>query len=741
MRTFLLSTSAVLSLTAGAAWAETDLEGAVEAPQVAPVTVIATRNETRTDEIPVTVSVITAEEIEANLYTDIKDLVRFEPGVSVPTSPQRFTAALSGAGRDGNSGFTIRGMGGDRVLIVTDGIRMPDGFSFGAQNVGRGGYNDLDLMQRVEILRGPASALYGSDGIAGAVSFTTRDPEDMLGGEAFTARARVGYASADESWTEGVSIAGSNGALSGLLAYTRRDGQETENQGDDFSETTARTAPNPMDLSSNAVLGKLVWQVAPNHRLRLTYDHYESDLSGDALSSRGPAVPPFQPNATLQVLGEDEQQRDRVSLDHRFTDAFGLDRGSMAVYWQDATTRQFTYEDREPAADRTRDVTFDTRVFGLNAEGYRVFGRGGAVQHRVTFGGDWSESTQEAIRGGTVPGAGETFPNRPFPITDYSLAGLFLQDEMVLLDGRLSITPAVRYDWYELTPEADALYTGGPVEGQSDSHLSPKLGVVYWPTATFGLFANVAEGFKAPSPMQVNNAFSNPLFGYVSIPNPDLGPETSTSVEGGLRFRNVRVAGGDARLSLAAFRSDYDDFISQIVVSGSFTPADPAVYQYVNLGSVTVHGFEARGDIAWDNGFNATAAFSYADGEQTEAGVRASLPTIDPIKLVAGLGYAEPAGRWGGQAIVTWSAEKDANETDGLNCYDTCFTGNDFTLLDLTAYWNVNDRVTLRAGVFNVFDETYGWWSDIAGLSAASTVLDAYTQPGRNVSVSLALRY
>ena len=71
MRTFLLSISAVLSLTAGAAWAETDLEGAVEAPQVAPVTVIATRNETRTDEIPVTVSVITAEEIEANLYTDI----------------------------------------------------------------------------------------------------------------------------------------------------------------------------------------------------------------------------------------------------------------------------------------------------------------------------------------------------------------------------------------------------------------------------------------------------------------------------------------------------------------------------------------------------------------------------------------------------------------------------------------------------------------------------------------------
>lgn len=732
MRKILFSSSAVLALSAGAAWAE-DAADQLRPSEVAPVTVIATRSEARTDEIPVTVSVITADEIEENLYTDIKDLVRFEPGVSVPTSPQRFTAALSGAGRDGNSGFTIRGMGGDRVLIVTDGIRVPDGFAFGAQNVGRGGYGDLDLIQRVEILRGPASAMYGSDGIAGAVSFTTRDPEHLLRGESFAARARVGYSSADEGWTEGVALAGARGAFSGLLAYTRRDSSETENQGDNDSAGSARTTPNPMDFSSNAVLGKLVWQAAPNHRLRLTVDHYDSEMSGDSLSSRTATV--------LQVLGEDEQQRDRVSVDHRFSDFLGLDRGSWAVFWQDATTRQFTFEDRDPAVDRTRDVTFDNRVYGFNADGQRTFGRGGAVEHRVTFGADWSQTTQEAIRSGTIPGAGETFPNRPFPITEYSLAGVFIQDEIRLLDGRLSVTPAVRYDWYELTPEADALYGGGAVEGQSDSHVSPKLGVVYWPTDTFGLFANVAEGFKAPSPMQVNNAFANPLFGYVSIPNPDLGPETSTSIEGGVRFRDISVAGGTARLSLAAFRSDYDDFISQIVVSGAFTPANPAVYQYVNLGSVTVHGFEARGDVLWDNGFSFTTAFSYADGEQVENGARAALPSVDPVKLVAGVGYAEPAGRWGGQAIATWSAGKDAHETDGLGCYSACFTGDDFTLLDVTAYWNISDNVTLRGGVFNVFDEKYAWWSDIAGLSSASAVLDAYTQPGRNFSVSLVLRY
>ena len=75
-----------------------------------------------------------------------------------------------------------------------------------------------------------------------------------------------------------------------------------------------------------------------------------------------------------------------------------------------------------------------------------------------------------------------------------------------------------------------------------------------------------------------------------------------------------------------------------------------------------------------------------------------------------------------------------------LPCAAACYLGDSFTLLDLTAYWNVTDRATLRAGVFNVLDEKYAWWSDIQGLSAASTVKDAYTQPGRNFGVSLSLR-
>jgi hemoglobin/transferrin/lactoferrin receptor protein len=730
-----LSVSAAALMLALPALAEPDATDPAET-QLPPVTVVATRTETRVDEASATVSVFTAQQIERLLISDIKDLVRYEPGVSVPSQPARFGAALGTTGRDGNAGFTIRGIGGDRVLIVVDGVRSPDGFTFGAQSVGRGGYSDLDLMRSVEILRGPASALYGSDGVAGAVSFTTKDPADLLtDGRPFAARGRVAYSSADEGWTEGLAVAGRAGTLSGLLAYTRRDAQQTATGGDNDVVGSLRTTANPQDIQSNAVLGKVVWDVAPGHTLRLTYDHYDVDVAADVLSGRTASV--------LELLAEDETTRDRVGLDWRGTDVLGLERAQVAVYWQDATTRQFTFEDRTPAVDRTRDNTFDNAVYGFAADARTTLNLAG-VSHRLTFGGDWSSTRQQGIRDGTVPPAGEVFPTSPFPVTDYVLAGVFVQDEIGLLGDRLRIIPALRYDAYDLSTDADPLYVGARAD-QSDSRLSPKLGVVWQATPTFQLFANYAEGFKAPTPSQVNNGFANAAFGYVSAPNPDLEPESSRSLEAGIRFRDVDFARGRMALQLVAFRSDYENFISQQVVSGSFTPQDPAVYQFVNFTDVEVSGLESRASIHWDNGFRLNLAGAWAEGEQTTAGATTRLPTIDPVKLVGGLGWDEPQGRFGGEIVVTWSDAKKARDTSGLACFNAvpangCFVGEAFQLVDVTAYWNVTDNVTARVGVFNVFNETYSWWSDVRGVSNTSAVVDAYTQPGRNVGLSVALR-
>jgi len=734
MRTFLtLSTAAAVLLTGMPALAQVSSDDQTRLPEV---TVVATRTETPVNQVAATVSVYTDEEIERLLFTDIKDLVRYEPGVSVVSQPARFGAALGTAGRAGNEGFTIRGLGGDRVLMVVDGVRQPDGFVFGAQSVGRGGYSDLDLMKSVEILRGPASALYGSDGVAGAVSFTTKDPVDFLSPDQnFGARARVGYNSADNGWTEGLAVAGRSGPFSGLIAYTRRDSEETETNGDNDVVGSARTTANPQAIESNAVLAKLLWDVDANNVVRATYDHYDMNMVADVLSGRSATV--------LNLTADDETSRDRFGLDWRSKGLLGLDDVMVAGYWQEAETRQFTFEDRTPAVDRTRDNTFDNRVWGVAATARKTVDTG-SVSHRLTFGGDWSETRQTGVRDGTVPPAGETFPTSPFPATDYTLVGAFIQDEIVLAGGALRIIPAVRFDSYELSTTSDTLYTGQRADQDGD-RISPKLGVVWQTTDQFQLFANYAEGFKAPTPSQVNNGFSNLASGYMSVPNPNLSPETSQSVELGARLTHVAALNGVLDAQVVVFQSDFEDFISQQQVGGAFTPANPAIYQFVNFSSVEIEGVEARANLHWDNGVYARAAAAYADGDQTTGTTTAKLATIDPVKVVFGLGYNNTAGRFGVEGVVTWSDRKDNADTNGLGCFNQapslgCYVGEDFALVDVTAWWNVTDRVTARLGAFNLTDAKYGWWSDIRGVAATSTARDAYTQPGRNFGLSLSLR-
>lgn len=93
--------------------------------------------------------------------------------------------------------------------------------------------------------------------------------------------------------------------------------------------------------------------------------------------------------------------------------------------------------------------------------------------------------------------------------------------------------------------------------------------------------------------MQVNNYFENPVYGYTSIPNPDLKPETSDSIEGGLRFRDIAAFGGELRLQTTAFSTHYDNFIEQVVASGTGVPGvDPLIYQYVNLTNVDIWGWK-----------------------------------------------------------------------------------------------------------------------------------------------------
>jgi hemoglobin/transferrin/lactoferrin receptor protein len=703
------------------------------------ITVTATRVPQNVNDVPAIVTVKSDEQIADELASDIRDLVRFEPGISVRRSPSRFTAALGSTGRGGAEGFNIRGIEGNRVLIQVDGIRVPDGFSFGAQAAGRGDYVDIGIVKSVEILRGPSSALYGSDGLAGAVSFITSDPADILKDDSrrFAGLGRTAYDSADNEFTQTAIVAGRAGQFSTLFAYTRRDGKELENQGKNSALNSTRTAPNPQDSASNAGFAKLVWQPDEDNRVRLTLDHLDSKTRTDVISAR--TAPPLGATAVLNLQARDTTKRDRVSLDYRRENDGFVDFLQITGFYQNGRNRQASLEDRNTAADRTRINTFENRVIGGAFETRSIF-ETGTLKHTLLYGGDYNVTRQKGLRDGTVPTPPDIFPTRAFPVTDFTLSGLYLADNIIVGDGTLTLFPALRFDYYKVDPLDDPLLPTFFVgSGQDGSRFSPKLGVVVKPNKIVSVFANYARGFQAPSPLEINQFFDNPSafpFSYRTLRNPDLKPETSETYEGGIRF-----GGNGINFAMTAFSGRYRNFISQIQISGTGTVADPVLFQYVNLNRVKIEGAEARLDAQAKNGLNATFSLAYASGNQFDrANVRTPLLTIDPIKLVGGVGYRAPSGRFGGQLIATHSARKEAGRVFGL-CTPECFRPQSFTILDATAFVKIGDALTARVGVFNIFDKKYIEYADVRGLANTSLITDAFTQPGRNASASLSVRF
>ena len=138
----------------------------------AAVVVTATRTPRRAEDVPQTVDVITRDTMERRQAQDWKDLFRYEPGVSVGANADRF----------GIGDIRVRGLGGNRVRIQVDGVPVPDAFAIGSYSSAGRAMVDPGVLKQVDVVRGPGSALYGSDALGGVVHPAPLDHVPWYGG-------------------------------------------------------------------------------------------------------------------------------------------------------------------------------------------------------------------------------------------------------------------------------------------------------------------------------------------------------------------------------------------------------------------------------------------------------------------------------------------------------------------------------------------------------------------------------
>ena len=723
--------------------------------------------------VPGTTTVITREQMDRHLVSNIRNLVQYEPGVSV----------IGTAGRFGLDSFNIRGLSGNRTRIELDGVSMPA--SFGA-NVGGGSFRagrnfiDLDNIKQVDIVRGPASALYPSDSLGGVVSLQTKDPADYLrAGTPVYVSLKEQYSSVDRGLSSTLTLAGGDARNGLLFVANHSEGHDTANQGDAGGVGNARTRPDPQTYQLDSFLGKYVHTADSGRTDRVILDGSQQRTQTQGLSSIA------LPN-THYYNSQDASTRTRVSFGQWFPqlDSVLADTLDWNLYWQKSRTRTNTQTDtvsrRVTIARYYSNLPVQENVFGGKLVAVKHLGDGDAFSQAISYGVEASSTrAQSSVDGYGVNGltgaTGSTsaflpgnYPLHLIPDSQTRRYSVFAQDELSFMDGRLAVTPGVRADRYEYRPDNDALYQAynpGFVQANDEkNHLSPKLGVIWRFNDTLSAYANVDYGFRPPLYSEIAGSWNEqpiPGINIAFLPNPNLKAETSRGVE--LGFRGKGEAGW---FNVDGYFNAYRNFIwSGYALSDAQVPAwalqmSPGAFfnqffQSVNTDRAFIKGAEASGVLRLGyfnqvlDGWSLKGSASVTTGRLIEPGNTGYTPlnTVDPAKLVVGIGYDQE--HWGAELVGT-GVKRHTQLGDA-----SIFRPSGYGLLDFYAHYSPIDNLTLYAGVNNITDRKYWDWGNLnsgamgnlitgSGLNDAGTgglPADRLTMPGRSASVAVRLSF
>ncbi len=706
------------------------------------ITVMAGRQEASLMDVPANVTVVTGEELEKLGISDMQQLTRYIPGVTVG----RQTSATDPFNTFG--GFNIRGVGGNRVLMLSDGSRVSERITDGTRD-----YLDFNFVRQVDVVRGPASVLWGADALGGVVAVETLDPEDVLNGRKMGGRGRLAYDSFTKSGTaSGVFAQRWSDTFTALVAVSRQSGQEPTLSnaradggiyGCPRDLSVGQLPCNELDPSqSDAYRGlvKFVWTPNEEHRFEASADLLRRTTDVDYTVGLGPQTSGDFVNGYNRDLA---LTRNRFGFEHRWTPNSGfLDELKTVVAY---TPHQYGrsgykngFNDIGEAFEAEDSLDYTENFFELDIQATKRL-QTGPANHEFTFGFDGDYTTLDYSRTDRRVNlvTGEVIESRAggfnFANSDTQRADLYIQDVIGLFDDKLEITPGVRFATYRIDPRPNADYkvvTGFEPVVREDTALLKSLSALYHIDDTWSVWGKYGEGFKMPTAQQLYTSLPGTYFDLTPAPN--LKPERVKSYEAG-----VRAQIDDGFISLTGFYADYTDFIQSF-----YNPPGTNDYTYRNLSAVQVWGVEVEGAYRLTDTLTATGSLAWQKGVQTvRAGADATAHTLPPLTAVLGLNYLLPDYNLSFDAITTMATPVyQVGEVNG-------FKPGGYALLDLFASWQFAESASLDFGVKNVFDTRY-FEASAAGMTTKPTTavarqnpLELQTGPGRTFTAALNIKF
>ena len=687
------------------------------------IVVVAHKDERSIREIAANVTVVSRATLNSELATSIADVFRYVPGVDYEAAGTRF----------GTEGVNIRGIGGNRVAILVDGVPLTDQFDTGSFSNATRDFIDAGLVQGIEVLHGPASALYGSAAIGGVIAVRTPDPADIARRDETGGDFLGTWRGTDRSTHGQVMMALGDNALGVVAGYSWRDGEETDSAAAPDSQDTR-------DYRRETVLLKFV----ADNRFGQTFRASVIRQASHTRSSLNSLLGAGRYRSTTALEGDDAYGMDVVNLSYEFgSPETWVDSATVKAFWEKAEIDQYTLDERAAASTPVsidRDFSFDQEIRGLELNLWKNFS-GDRVSHRLGIGVEYRERTTEEFRDGlsmnlesgvqTNVLLGEVFPLRDFPISATTESAAYIEDTISLGDN-WTVIAAIRADRSRLDPDVDAMYLEDypayETTSLDESDVSPKLGLIYSVTPSVDAYVQYSHGFRAPPYADANVSLDLPLFQYSAIPNPDLKSESSDGIDIGVRWHGTRSS---ARI--AAFRTDYRDFIETKVNIGVDPVSGYTQFQSQNIDATRISGLEA----GWNSRLGAQEQFSlegsayYARGDNNVSGQ--PINSVGPAQGVLGFSWYSADETRQLRIRGTFTAAYDRLDETSTDLFKPA----GHVVFDLYLTQKLGNSAIVRAGLHNLTDRTYWNWSDVRGLRPSDPVLPYLAQAGRSASVSL----
>ncbi|WP_313697202.1 ligand-gated channel protein [Achromobacter sp.] len=601
------------------------------------VVVTASGFEQRIQDAPASISVITREDLDKKFYRDLNDALVEVPGVIVTGGGDR-------------QDISLRGMGPKYTLILIDGKRQnsretrTNSDSTGVE----GGWTPpLSAIERIEVVRGPMSSLYGSDAMGGVINIITRKVPDEWHGEIRMDTTIQESSKSGDIYQGNFYLAGPiKNDLLGLQIYGQATQRDEDNIYNGYRKRNAESVTAKLALTPNR-----------DHDIVLEATTMRQKFA-DTLGKSVAPLPPGTacPRTGCPASSETDYRSSKWALSHTGRWGWGVSD---------------SYVQQEEFDNRSRQM----KIKNLDLQTSWSLPLG---SHMLTLGGSYLNQRLDDKNGNQLPAG----PNN---VERYQWA-LFAEDEWRLTES-FALTTGLRMDEDE----------------NFGNHFSPRLYGVWHMAERWTLKGGVSTGFRAPDLRQTVAGWGQTSRGGNMYGNPDLTPEKSVTQEIGLLYDD----GEGMSAGVTLFNNDFKDKITRVACPLTQCTDGPNQFgsdptTYMNVDKAVSRGVEASLKLPLAADWSMTSSYTFTKSEQKSGQYKGEPLNQLPKHLFTTTVNWQPSDALQAWARINYRG-RESQPTTGPST--SALVAPSYTFVDLGGSYAVNKTVSVYAGIYNLFDK------------------------------------